>query len=257
VWDNGWLVVATVDGAVIAFRADDGSLIWRQTVGSAAHALPALAADRVYIPTEDGRVVALRIDTGAAIWEHRLGGSASDILPLDERLYVGSKDNSFYCLKAEDGEVAWHWTTGGDVIGLPVADERTVYFVSLDNVLRALNRHSGNQRWKRPLPLRPTGGPVKAAETLLVRGLSDKLPGYKVEDGTAAGDAATGGEVAAPPHVVTLPETYGPVLIVVTRDIVKGATVTALASSIEPPLTPSVGVLPNPVTFTRTAGAVK
>jgi outer membrane protein assembly factor BamB len=252
-WDNGWLVVSTIDGSVLAFSGADGTLVWRQEVGSPAHAHPSLAADRVYIPTEDGRVVALRVDTGTPIWEHRLGGAAGDILALDERLYVGSKDNSLYCLKAEDGEEAWHWVTGGDVIGLPVVDERSVYFVSLDNVLRALNRNSGNQRWKRGLPLRPTTGPVKAAQTLLIRGLTDKLPGYKVEDGTPAGDAAAGGEVAAPLHVTTIPGTYGPVVIIVTQDIVKGATVTALATSLEPPLATTIPVLANPVTFTRTA----
>src|SRR2546425_8812844 len=30
----------------------------------------------------------------------------------------------------------------------------SVYFVSLDNVLRALNRGNGNQRWRKMLPLR-------------------------------------------------------------------------------------------------------
>ena len=36
---------------------------------------------------------------------------------------------------ATDGRVDWRWRTGGDVIGKPVADERYVYFVALDNVL--------------------------------------------------------------------------------------------------------------------------
>jgi len=253
VWDNGWLVVATIDEAVLAFRGSDGTIIWRQAIGSAAHAPPALAAYRVYVPTEDGRVVALRVDTGTELWSHRLGGAASDILAFDERLYVGSKDNALHCLKTEDGEEAWRWKTGGDVIGLPVVHEHGVYFVSLDNVLRGLNRHSGNQRWKRPLPLRPTEGPMKVAETLFVRGVSPKLPAYKMTDGTTAGDGPTSGDIAAPLHVTTVPGIYGPVLIIVTRDIVKGATVTALASSPEPTLATTVPVLPNAVTFNRNA----
>src|SRR5262249_3109834 len=45
VWDNGWLVLATINGSVVALRSDDGTEIWRHDVGSPAHARPALAAD--------------------------------------------------------------------------------------------------------------------------------------------------------------------------------------------------------------------
>ena len=251
-WDNGWLVAATLDGSVLAFRASDGRLVWRRDIGSPAHAAPALAADRVYVSTEDGRVVALRVDTGERVWERRLGGAPSDILALDERLYVGSKDNFFYCLKTEDGEEAWRWRTGADVIGLPVVDEHSVYFVSLDNVLRALSRGSGNQRWRRVLPLRPTTGPIQAAGTLIVTGLAEALPAFIAGNGTPAGNLAPGGEVVAPPHVLDVPGIYGPVVVVITRDVAKGATVTAHARSIEPSLLTAI-TLPNLVTFTPAA----
>jgi outer membrane protein assembly factor BamB len=251
-FDNGWLIAATTAGDVLAFRASDGSLLWRQQIGSPAHVRPSLAADRVYVPAEDGRVVALRVETGAKLWEHRLGGAPSEILATDERLFVGSKDNFFYCLKSEDGEQDWLWRTGADVIGLPVLDKRTVYFVSLDNVLWALNRNNGNQRWKRPLPLRPTSGPARAGQALLVSGFAPKLPAYKIEDGTAAGDVPVSGEIAAPPYVLTGDEVAAPMIVLTTRDIIKGATVTAFGRSIEPLIGP-VEVLPNVVTVTPLA----
>jgi outer membrane protein assembly factor BamB len=252
VFDNGWLIAATIAGEVLAFRASDGTFVWRQPVGSPAHVRPALAADRVYVPVEDGRVVALRVDTGAKLWEHRLGGAPSDILATDERLFVGSKDNFFYSLKAGDGEADWLWRTGADVIGLPVLDKHAVYFVSLDNVLWALNRNNGNQRWKRPLPLRPTSGPSRASEALLVSGFAAKVPAYKVDDGTAAGDVPVVGELAAPLYILAGDEVAATMIILTTRDIVKGATVTAFGRSVEPLIVP-VEVLPNPVTFTPVA----
>jgi outer membrane protein assembly factor BamB len=252
VWDNGWLVAVTLEGDVLAFRASDGHLVWRQNIRSPAHAPPALSADRVYVPTEDGRVVALHVETGALIWEHRLGGAASDILALDERLYVGSKDNFFYCLSTKDGEQAWRFPTGGDVIGLPLVDEHSVYFVSLDNVVRALNRGNGNQRWRRALSLRPTTGPIRAGETIIVTGLAETLPAFAAKDGSNAGELTPGGEVVAPPHILEVPGIYGPVVIAIARDIVKGATVTAHAREIEPTILTSIS-LPNLVTFTPAA----
>jgi len=71
VFDNGWLIVST-ETEVLAFRASDGQLIWRRAMTSPAHAAPALAADRVYVPTVDGRVVALRVVDGEPVWERRL-----------------------------------------------------------------------------------------------------------------------------------------------------------------------------------------
>lgn len=246
VWGNGWLVVATIDGAILAFRASDGHLVWRRDIGGRAEGRPAIAADRIYVPLGDGRVVALRVDSGMPVWERRLGGPATDMLALDDRVYVGSKDNFFYCLDTTDGKVEWRWRTGGDVVGVPVVDEHNVYFVALDNVLRALARTSGVQRWMRGLPLRPTHGPLKAGGTLVVTGLAPTLRAYNAKDGTPAGALDTGGELAAPPHLVATRSPAVPELVVVTRDIAKGATVMLVARRIEPPVEP-VAPLPNPV----------
>ena len=240
VWNNGWLIAVTTGGDVLAFRANDGALIWRRTIGAAAHARPALSIDRVYVPTTDSRVVALRVDTGASIWERRLGGEGNDILALDKRLYVGSQDRFFYCLNTEDGKIEWRWQTGADVIGLPVADDRTVFFVSLDNVLRALNKSSGVQRWKSPLPLRPSTGPIRAADALIVAGPAPTLRAYKVQDGKPAGEFASPGEQAARPHLFADATRAFPVVIAVTRDIVKGATVVALTRSVDPTIVPFI-----------------
>ncbi len=252
VWDNGWLVVATAAGEVLALRATDGQIIWRRDLGAPLHGRPAFAGDRVYLPMSDSRAVALRVDTGAPVWERRLGGAANDVLALDDRIYLGSQDKYMYCLNAEDGDVEWRWLTGGPVIGQPVVDENTVFFVSLDNVLRALNRSSGVQRWKRALPLRPVSGPLKGVDALVVTGASPVLRAYKLRDGAPAGElaiAGEAGEVVAPPRLLTTPSLPLPILIAVTREIVKGWTVVALTRSVEPAVT-AITPLPNLIGMT-------
>jgi outer membrane protein assembly factor BamB len=246
VWDNGWLVVATSAHEVLAFRAVDGELMWRASLAGSAHARPALAADRVYVATDEGHVLALRVDTGAVVWDRVLDAAANDILALDDRLYVGSNDNHLYCLLAKDGSVDWRWATGGDVIGLPSHDARNVYFVSLDNVLRALDRKSGGQKWKAPLPMRPTRGPTQAGDVIMVTGLTPKVAAYAAKDGKPAGDVPPAGDIAAAPHLVEAGGHALPSLILVTRDIAKGALVSAFARSIEPPIVP-MAPLPNVV----------
>ena len=249
-WDNGWLIVATTAGEIRAYRAVDGALIWRRNLDSPAHALPALAADRVYIPTADGRIVALRVDTGDPVWERRLGGAPNDILALDERIYAGSQDNFFYCVMAEDGRIDWRWRTGGDVIGRPVADERFVYFVALDNVLRAMNQVTGGQQWMRPLPLRPAWGPVRAGSTIVVAGQTPPLRAFNLKDGMQVGTLTATGLgtdtlTAAAPHVLEHPVRHLPMMLMLFKEIAKGASATLVIRSVEPVLIDKVSPLPN------------
>jgi outer membrane protein assembly factor BamB len=248
-WDNGWLIGADRSGTVFALRATDGELIWRQDLSVPVHASPALAADRVYVALEDGRVVSLDVSTGAKQWERRLGGAPNDMLALDDRVFVGSDDNFLYCLLARTGEVAWRWRTGGDVIGVPVADDHHVYFVSLDNVLRGLDRRSGAQRWKRALAVRPTRGPVRAGDLLLVTGLTPRVYAYAMKDGAAAGEIASPGELAAAPFITALRGL--PQVVLVARDIAKGARVLALRRTVEPPMNTPLPVLPNPIVIAK------
>jgi len=247
-WTNGWIVLATKNREVVALRDTDGHLAWRETIGSDAHARPTLTGDRVYIPTADGRIVALRQDTGERIWERTLGAAANEVLALNERVYVGSNDNNLYCLMTRDGIIDWKWPTGGDVIGLPAHDDHNVYFVSLDNVLRALDLRTGGQKWKIGLPFRPLQGPVRAGDAVIVSGRVPPVRAYAVADGKAAGDFGAGSELAAAPRLFIEDVTHLPSVIVVTRDIAKGAIVTTFTRSIEPALTP-VGPLPNVVTI--------
>jgi outer membrane protein assembly factor BamB len=246
VWDNGWLIAGAESGDVLAFRAVDGDLMWRRGIGARLNAPPALAADRVYLPVEDGRVVALRVDTGDTVWERRLGGPPNDILALDDRIYVGSDDNFFYCLRARGGRVDWRWRTGADVVGRASADEDRVYFVSFDNVLRALDRQSGAQRWMRALPLRPTTGTIVAGRAVIVGGLSPALRGYGTADGAPAGEIPIAGEIAAPPYALDAPDVPAPRVVAVGRDIAKGATVVAFERNVEPRDLP-VAPLPNAI----------
>jgi outer membrane protein assembly factor BamB len=256
VWDNGWLVVALESGTILAFRAADGHLVWKRDLGSPAHALPALASDRVYVPVTDGRIVALKVETGEPIWERRLGGPPNDILALENRLYAGSKDNFFYCLMAKDGRIDWRWRTGGDVLGTPIADEHRVYFVALDNVLRALDQTSGGQRWIRALPLRPVWGPARAGGTIVVAGQAPALRLYDLNEGTVAGEVPAGAEVADAPHAIEDPATKLPMLLVITHDIVKGAAAVLVMRSVDPVITP-IAPLPNLVTLAPTLPSVK
>jgi outer membrane protein assembly factor BamB len=222
--DRGSLIAATQSGSILNLRASDGQLIWRRDLGAPLHAPPALADNRVYLPAADGRIVALQLATGAPVWERQLGGAPNDLLVLHDRLYAGSQDHFLYCLDVTHGAIAWKFPTGGEVIGLPIVDERRVYVVSLDNVLRALNKKSGSQEWKRPLPLRPTRGPFRIVDDIFVSGIGPTIHVYRAKDGQAAGDIPAGATAALAPALV---DASHALIVVVTDDLAKGVSITA------------------------------
>jgi outer membrane protein assembly factor BamB len=248
VWDSGWLVVTTHQ-ALLMFRATDGTPLWSRDLPSAAHSTPALAGEAVFQSLKDGRVMAFHVTDGDVLWERRLGGAANGIRALENRLLVGANDNFLYCLNTETGEVEWRSRTGADVVSLAIVVERRVYFVSLDNVLRALNLSNGVQLWKRALPFRPQWGPIKAADTLLVTGLAGPARAFYMKDGMPAGDLSIGSnvELVARPHTFDSPFALGPIIVTVTRGLTSNATVTASSRAIEPPLISALAPLPGVV----------
>jgi hypothetical protein len=240
------LLIAGAEMAVLAFSVTDGQLVWRHELASVVEAEPALSNDRVYVPTKDGRVIALRLRDGTVAWERRLGGAAHDPLVAGDRVLVGSSDNYLYSLDARDGEREWRWQTGADVVARPLADEHRVYFVSLDNVLRALNLRNGVQQWKRGLAFRPAWGPIRAADTLVLTGIEGTPRAFYLKDGAPAGEMRTdsGAEIAAPPHAFESAGALGPALVIVSRRLESGATVTVVSRSIEPTVFPTLLPLP-------------
>ena len=210
-------------------------------------ASPTATGDRVFLALADGRVLALRVDDGEQVWARRIGGMPNEILAVDIQLFVGSTDNYLYCLKIADGEIGWRKQTGADVLNRPLADDDNVYFVSLDNVLRALNRGHGVQQWMRALPFRPAWAPIGALDAVIVAGLAVPPRAYFLKDGAPADALTTDktGEIVAPLHTFTSPTAFGPVIVLVTRSLAGEVSVTATSRAIEPPPASGIGPLPN------------
>ena len=216
VWNNGWLIAALENRALLAMQAQTGETIWERALGGVAHVRPALAADRMYVSLDNGGLLALSLRGGELVWEQQLDGPPSEALPLDD-LFVGAADNHFYRISRVDGAIKWRWRTGGDIVGRPAVDAERVFFSSLDNVVWALDRNSGNQRWRQSLLARPTDGPGHADDLLVLSGLGRVLSFHHPEDGVLYGRMQTPTEVAYAPLVVTDPD-LGPLVLYVTGD---------------------------------------
>jgi outer membrane protein assembly factor BamB len=116
------------------------------------------------------------------------------------------------------GRQRWTWPLGGDVAGSPAADEKRIYFVSRDNILRAVDRKSGNLRWRASITARPAGGPLRISDAVLMPLVSSQIVGFDPETGKQNFTAAAASEIGTQPYVRRDMRQTLPQLITVSRE---------------------------------------
>ena len=198
-YDTGWLLSSTTSGDLVALRASDGALQWRRQLGSPLSGSPGPALDRLYLALEDNRVVAVLLTTGETVWERSLPARVTTMLALDDQLVVGTAGKRMMSISLSRGRTRWEWALGGDVSGAPTADEDRIYFAGRDNLLRAVDRDSGNLRWKANLPSRPAGGPLRLPDALLMPMVSSEILGFDPQSGKPTVTVRAAGEIGVQP----------------------------------------------------------
>ena len=217
-WDTGWLIASNTAGDLAAYRASDGTLVWRRQLGAPLAASPGPALDRLYLPLADNRLVCLQLNSGDNVWERTFTASITSLLALDDQLIIGTEDKYVWSLDLLRGRDRWSWRLGGDMAGLPAADDKRIYFASRDNVLRAVDRKSGNLRWNAGLSSRPAGGPLRLTDTLFMPLVSSQILGFDPATGKQIATATAAGEIGLQPYVRRdVPRTM-PLLITVSRE---------------------------------------
>ena len=202
---GGWLIVPIEGGLLEARRGQDGSVIWTRPLAGNLTATPTIAGDRLLCSVDDKTLLVLDIETGEPLWSQTLGERPATPLVVDGKIYVGAKTNFLYSFDERSGRELWRWRTGGDIVGEPAVDATHLYFVSLDNLLRALDRRSGNLRWQRALSSRARSGPVVVGDTILVSSYAPEVRAFSVFTGRPTGKFEIPAELLAGPPVVTAP----------------------------------------------------
>jgi outer membrane protein assembly factor BamB len=225
---NDGLLIATFDkGRIVAYAADDGRTVWMGDLGVASRFAPAIDGVRAVFAVDDSRAIALRLADGRVEWEQKLDGMLNQPSFARDRIFIGSNTNFLFALDNATGRVVWKWKTGGDVVGTAADSKGGAYYASLDNVVRAVNRGNGNQRWIKEIPTRPAlpprvlGDGVTYEEIVVLTGVTSEIDAFATKSGAAAGvyklpyeGAALQGE----PLIDAELRPYQVAMVVITRD---------------------------------------
>jgi len=102
------------------------------------------------------------------------------------------------------------------VIGA-AADGDVVYLASLDNVIRAVNRGNGNQRWLQSTGTRPVLPPRAFRGIVVLPGLMPAVTAFNGETGAVMGTHASGNLIGAPLVDPAL-EPFQVAMVTITRE---------------------------------------
>lgn len=127
------LFVTTGEGNVYALSAKDGSLIWKQPIGSPIRSAPKLQLGVVYILTVDNQAFALDAASGNINWQHRgINEGVGFLSPTspaigDSFVVVGYSSGELYGLAADTGQELW-----SDSLALTQKTSATSVFTGFD-----------------------------------------------------------------------------------------------------------------------------
>lgn len=165
---SGWVLLASQAGVVRALQATDGREIWRFDAGGALTGAPAINGNQVAVATVASKLTLLELANGHPAWTvtleqlpgaPRMGGGA---------VLVGTGNGRLGFVDQVTGRLRFETRTGGNVTGMPALDEKHIYTVGQDGVLRAFDRGNGAQRWYSNLTTRASDGPFVDGDLVFV-----------------------------------------------------------------------------------------
>ena len=156
---GGTAYIGSSDGKVYAINVKDGAKKWEYPTEAEVYSSPAVASGMVYVGSRDGNIYALDAQTGEKKWHRNVGRPvrASGVV-VGGVLYIGSgevgfengKDEqerpNFWALEAKSGKIVWNYNCGG-VWARPAISDGTVYIMSINAYLSAVDMKTGKQLW--------------------------------------------------------------------------------------------------------------
>lgn len=218
---QGPLLVTVLEGGdVVAVHLQRREVVWRLSLGASDRVSMTADTQAAYLVTNGSRAMSVNLSDGSLRWERTLDGELSEPVVDRDRVFIGSTTKSFWSLDARTGKDKWKWTGqifGGTIVGAAVHGNN-VYVVSWDNIVRALDRGDGAQRWKKPVT-RPLFPPRILNGIVAVVGVSPTLATFRVDNGSPVSTWSFPSELllqGAP--LIDAPAPYRVAIVAVFRD---------------------------------------
>ena len=166
--DSTQLYMGDHDGAVIALRKDDGTVVWHSQVSSEILTPPLAVQDIVLVRTVDGQLFALDSHDGHRLWVYdssvpslSLHGMGRPVV-VDDQVMAGFANGQMVALDIRDGHLLWNVTVSAstgrselerlvDIDATPAVSGNILYAAAYQGNIVAIHIPSGRVLWTREL----------------------------------------------------------------------------------------------------------
>lgn len=196
---------------------------WSVSIGAGSSnnarlgAPPVLGGGRIYTIDTQAVVRAINPESGATMWQRQITGPDSSSRTLfgggvafaNGRVYATNGAGDAAALDAATGNPVWQVRPGGPLRGSPTIAADSVYVVSQDNQLFALNEQTGQTRWTASGSIEASGvfgaaSPAFGQSTVVAGYSSGELAAYRYENGQEVwSDALSRTTVTTSVHALT------------------------------------------------------
>ncbi len=163
-YGDGVLYATTGFGEVIAMKASDGGVIWRQKLDAPISSAPTVHRDRVYVVSRDNRAWALKTKNGRIDWQQQssladvglVGGAAPAI--AGNAVILPFSSGEMIAALSRNGLRTWSVAVSGsrrgqarsnigDISSDPVVTGARVYAANQSGRITAVSRRDGERLW--------------------------------------------------------------------------------------------------------------
>ncbi|MEH3160122.1 MAG: PQQ-binding-like beta-propeller repeat protein [Sphingomonas taxi] len=188
--------------------AESPSRVWQAGIDGGSNrarlgAAPVVADNKLFVVDVQAQLHAFAADTGAKLWSATISSGDRNRPALfgggvsyeDGRVFATDGLGDVVAFNAADGKEVWRAKPGGPLRGAPTVDNGSVYVLSQDNQIFALDQNDGKVQWAQSGTLETQGvfgvaAPASSNQTIIAGFSSGELNAYRYENGRVLwGDA--------------------------------------------------------------------
>ena len=165
---EGLIALGSHDGHVIVLDLQQGTTVWKKALSNEILASPVITKQAILVKTSDGHLWAFSNKNGHTLWHYvserqslRLRGDSAP-LTTSQHAFVGFSNGHLLSFDLVSGQVEWRALIAGpkgfsdveqlvDINADLVLQGSTLYVVSYQGSIAALNAYTGEFIWRAPL----------------------------------------------------------------------------------------------------------
>lgn len=194
-------VIEQETGALLCLDAKTGALRWRSEGEDRSDGSPSVTADTVVYGSCASALHIIAAKDGAHMHDVKIeeggGQVAGGVASADGFAYAGCRDGRVMRADLNNASLAWIQSVSKtEVFSTPAIKDDWIVATSLDGILHALDRNTGQQRWRFEVGGEPKS-PVIVGNKVVVTS-DDKLFLVTLQDGARAWETQMAGYLSGP-----------------------------------------------------------